>query len=67
MESDGRWSRGVLEWRPRPGRRKVGRQCARWTNDLIRAAGKKWMAKASDRQLWKGLEEPYTQHWVDKG
>ena len=32
--TDGRWGGKVLEWRPRTGRRSVGRPPARWTDDL---------------------------------
>ncbi|XP_047543296.1 uncharacterized protein LOC125075632 [Vanessa atalanta] len=37
--TDGRWSRRVLEWRPRIGKRSVGRPPARWTDDLMKVAG----------------------------
>ncbi|KAI8425540.1 hypothetical protein MSG28_011366 [Choristoneura fumiferana] len=32
--ADGRWGRKVLEWRPRIGKRSVGRPPTRWTDDL---------------------------------
>lgn len=31
---DNRWERKVLDWRPRTGKRKVGRPCNRWTDDI---------------------------------
>ncbi|XP_037294379.1 uncharacterized protein LOC115454908 [Manduca sexta] len=65
--SDGRWGRKVLEWRPRTGHRNVGRQPRRWTDDIIRTAGKDWMRKAQDRASWRNMEEAFTQHWVDEG
>ncbi|CAH2237468.1 jg12801 [Pararge aegeria aegeria] len=34
LRTDGRWGRRVLEWRPRIGKRSVGRPPARWTDDL---------------------------------
>ncbi|CAH2227233.1 jg23093 [Pararge aegeria aegeria] len=37
--TDGRWGRRVLEWRPRIGKRSVGRPPARWTDDLKKVAG----------------------------
>jgi hypothetical protein len=37
--TDGRWGGKVLEWRPRAGRRSVGRPPTRWTDDLVRVAG----------------------------
>ncbi|CAH0731533.1 unnamed protein product, partial [Brenthis ino] len=47
--TDGRWSRSVLEWRPRLGQRSVGRPAARWTDDLRKVAGSGWMQAAQDR------------------
>ncbi|KAL0819976.1 hypothetical protein ABMA28_007973 [Loxostege sticticalis] len=35
--TDDRWSRRVLDWRPRTGKRCVGRPAARWTDDLVRS------------------------------
>ncbi|KAI8427201.1 hypothetical protein MSG28_014804 [Choristoneura fumiferana] len=33
--TDNRWGRKVLEWRPRTGRRSVGRPPTRWTDDIV--------------------------------
>jgi hypothetical protein len=41
--TDGRWGGNVLEWRPRTGRRSVGRLPKRWTDDLLKVAGSSWM------------------------
>ncbi|KAJ8705153.1 hypothetical protein PYW07_010980 [Mythimna separata] len=49
--TDGRWGRKVLEWRPRTGRRSVRRPPTRWTDDLARRAGIRWMRDAQDRWL----------------
>ncbi|CAG9134349.1 unnamed protein product [Plutella xylostella] len=51
--TDNRWVRR-LEWRPRTGKRSVGRPPARWTDDLRRVAGSGWMRKAEDRVLHNG-------------
>ncbi|CAH2268389.1 jg15843 [Pararge aegeria aegeria] len=40
--TDGRWGLKVLEWRPRTGKRSVGRPPTRWTNDIRRIAGSRW-------------------------
>ncbi|CAG9124695.1 unnamed protein product [Plutella xylostella] len=37
--TDGRWSRRVLEWRPRTGKRSVRRPSTRWTDDIVKSAG----------------------------
>ncbi|KAI8438853.1 hypothetical protein MSG28_011199 [Choristoneura fumiferana] len=36
--TDGRWGQKVLEWRPRTGRRAVGRPPTRWSDDLAKIA-----------------------------
>jgi hypothetical protein len=46
--TDGRWGGKVLEWRPRTGRRSVGRAPTRWTDDLVKVAGSRWMRAAQD-------------------
>jgi hypothetical protein len=46
--TDSRWDKRVLEWRPRFGKRSVGRPQARWSGDLSRAAGRSWMRVAED-------------------
>ncbi|KAJ8706366.1 hypothetical protein PYW08_010992 [Mythimna loreyi] len=52
------WGRKVLEWRSRTGRRSVGRPPTRWTDDLVRFAGSRWMQDAQDRSLWRRLGRP---------
>jgi hypothetical protein len=47
--ADIRWGKRVLEWRPRLGKRSVGRPRARWSDDLRRTAGRSWMRLAEDR------------------
>ncbi|KAJ8711218.1 hypothetical protein PYW07_008460 [Mythimna separata] len=66
-KTDGRWGRKVLEWRPRTGRRSVGRPPTRWTDDLARVAGIRWMRDAQDRSLWRRLGEAYVQQWTSFG
>jgi hypothetical protein len=54
--TDNRWGKRVLEWRPRLGKRCVGRPQARWSDDLRRMAGRSWMRVAEDRaRCWRGL------------
>ena len=65
--TDGRWGRKVLEWRPRNGKRSVGRPPTRWSDDLLKIAGRRWMQAASDRSLWKSLGEAYVQQWTSIG
>jgi hypothetical protein len=46
--TNNRWGKRVLEWRPRLGKRSVGRPQARWSEDL-RRTGRSWMRVAEDR------------------
>jgi hypothetical protein len=47
-KTDNRWGKRVLEWRPRLGKRRVGRTQARWSDDLRRTAGRSWTRVAED-------------------
>jgi hypothetical protein len=62
--TDGRWGGKVLEWRPRTGKRSVGRPPTRWTDDLVKVAGSRWMRAAQDRSSWGTLGEAYVQQWT---
>jgi hypothetical protein len=59
--TDGHWGGKVVEWRPRTGRRSVGRPPTRWTDDLVKVAGGRWMRAAQDRSSWRTLGEAYVQ------
>ncbi|KAG7299764.1 hypothetical protein JYU34_016774 [Plutella xylostella] len=65
--ADDRWSRKVLEWRPRVGKRRVGRPPTRWSDDLRKVAGSRWMQMAGDRLGWRSLGEAYVQQWTTEG
>ncbi|KAI8426806.1 hypothetical protein MSG28_014489 [Choristoneura fumiferana] len=51
--TDGRWGRKVLEWRPRIGKRSVGRS--------------RWMQAAANRRNWRTVGEAYVQQWTSYG
>ncbi|PZC75698.1 hypothetical protein B5X24_HaOG205730 [Helicoverpa armigera] len=59
-----RWTRRVLEWRPRANKRERGRPPQRWVDDIRRHGGHDWMRRAQDRQKWKEREEAYVQKWT---
>ncbi|CAH2217061.1 jg4492 [Pararge aegeria aegeria] len=54
----------VLKWRPRTGKRSVGRPPTRWTDDIGRVAGSRWRQAARDRVLWNSLQKTYVQQWT---
>uniref|UniRef100_A0A2H1VRK2 SFRICE_019651 n=1 Tax=Spodoptera frugiperda TaxID=7108 RepID=A0A2H1VRK2_SPOFR len=59
QRTNSHWGRKVLEWRPRTGKRSVGRPTRRrrWTDDLIKVTGSRWMQVASNWPIWKSLGE----------
>ncbi|CAH2217522.1 jg25791 [Pararge aegeria aegeria] len=63
--TDRRWV--VLEWRPRTGKRSVGRPPTRWTDDIRRVAGSRWREAAQDRVLWNSLQKMSYQQWTSIG
>ncbi|KAI8423169.1 hypothetical protein MSG28_014224 [Choristoneura fumiferana] len=65
--TDNRWGRKVLEWRPRTGRRSIGRPPTRWTDDIVRVAGNRRMQVASCRSLWRSKGEAFVQQWTSSG
>lgn len=64
---DGRWTGAVTEWWPRTGKRGIGRPPARWSDDIVKVAGRHWTRLAQDRKRWRDREEAYTQQWADTG
>ena len=62
-KSDRRWTKRLLEWRPRLDKRSKGRPPTRWTDDLRRFAGN-WIQKAQDRKEWAEIGEAYVQQWT---
>ncbi|KAJ8718185.1 hypothetical protein PYW07_006115 [Mythimna separata] len=45
----------------------IGRPPTRWTDNLARVAGIRWMRDAQDRSLWRRLGEAYVQQWTSFG
>ena len=45
----------------------VTRPPTRWTDDLVKAAGIRWMREARDRSVWRHLGEAYVQQWTSFG
>lgn len=65
--SDNRWTRRIVEWRPRQEAfRSRGRPPTRWTDDLKRVSSN-WMQDAQSRDRWKRLRETYVQQWTRMG
>ncbi|CAG9840644.1 unnamed protein product [Diabrotica balteata] len=64
-QKDERWTKTIIHWRPWNHKRKRGRpQTMRWSDDLKKHAGSKWMQIAQNREAWKKEEEAYIQGWM---
>lgn len=62
--TDNRWTRRIIEWRPRQeAYRSRGRPPTRWTDDIKRVESN-WMNAARDREKWRKLREAYVQQWT---
>ena len=64
--NDNRWTKRLLEWQPRMGKRRRGRQKRRWRDDITSYIGTAWAREAADRKVWNDHEEGYIQQWIDK-
>lgn len=60
---DNRWTKRLMEWKPRTGKRRGGRQKRRWRDDITSYMDTR---AAADRKTWKDHEEGYIQQWIDK-
>ena len=63
--NDNRWTKRMLEWQPRMGKRRRGRQKRRWRDDITSYIGMTWARVAEDRKVWSEHEEGYIQQWID--
>ncbi|KAI8427328.1 hypothetical protein MSG28_001907 [Choristoneura fumiferana] len=57
-----KWTKDVMEWYPRNGKRRKGRPIKRWEDDLPKG----WRRLAHDREEWKKLGEAYAQGQPDQ-
>ncbi|CAH2238963.1 jg19287 [Pararge aegeria aegeria] len=64
---DERWDPKVLEWQPRTGKRTVGRPPTRWTDDIKRVAGSRWIQATQNGGIWNSLQKTYVQQWMSIG
>ena len=62
---DNRWTKKIIEWQPRNGKRSRGRQNKRWRDDIVQHKGMTWSRAASDRESWRSESEGYILQWMD--
>ena len=59
-QTDGRWSKAILGWKPDSGLgRDRGRPVTRWSDDIEALAGGSWAEAAQDHKLWALLERGF--------
>ncbi|CAH2235672.1 jg18043 [Pararge aegeria aegeria] len=63
--NDKRWGSKLLEWQRR--KRSVGRPSTRWTGDIKRVAGSRWIQAAQNRGVCNSLQKTYVQQWASIG
>lgn len=64
---DNRWTRRIVEWRPRQDAyRNRGRPPTRWSDDIKRVHTN-WIQEAQNRRMWKQSREAYVQQWTNVG
>lgn len=54
-----KWNKVILNWYPRMGKRKKGRQFKRWVDEIKVVAGPTWTRLGRDRERWKQMEEAF--------
>ena len=48
-----KWTKIITKWKPKIGKRRVGRQKQRWEDELRQMDGVNWLKNARDRKYWK--------------
>lgn len=64
-QKDERWNKQIIYWRPWEHKRGRGRPQMRWSDDLKKHAGSRWMTTALDRDQWRKQGEAYVQKWTE--
>ncbi|KAG6452493.1 hypothetical protein O3G_MSEX007653 [Manduca sexta] len=58
--SDERWAKKITTWKGPVGKRNKGRPVEKWLDEILKVAGKNWLQKAKDRNMWRNMEEAFT-------
>lgn len=61
-----KWSKDMICWYPREGKRCRGRQKKRWEDDIVEVAGRTWTRTAQNREEWKRLGEAFVAGQTDE-
>lgn len=60
-----RWTKRLIEWRPRADKRSRDRPPTRWTDDIKRIVNN-WIHSAQNSQKWQEIGEAYVQQWTQR-
>ncbi len=64
---DNRWTKRLLEWQPRTGKRRRGRQKTRWRDDITSYIRTTWARVAEDRKVWNDMRRATSNvQWIAK-
>jgi len=66
-QDNDRYSRRIVQWRPRQHKRRAGRPQKRWIDDIKEIEGRKWHQMAINRSEWNQQGKAYVQEWMEKG
>lgn len=64
---DNSWGQKSFQVTTTNRKRRIGRPSTRWTDDIVRVEGNRWMQMASCCTLRRYKDEVFVQHWTSSG
>jgi len=52
-QGDKKWTKYIVQWRPKQHRWSVGKPQRRWIDDIKKRVGKRWIQEAQNRSEWR--------------
>ena len=70
-QNDNRWTKRLLDWTPRIGRKNKGRPRVQWEDDIRKFCAKEprsiWRRESNNRTKWRAHAEAFALQWADSG
>ena len=70
-QNDNRWTKRLLDWTPRIGRKNKGRPRVQWEDDIRKFWAKEprsiWRSESNNRTKWRAHAEAFALQWADSG
>ena len=70
-QNDNRWTKRLLDWTPRIGRKNKGRPRVQWEDDIRKFWAKEprsiWRRESNNRTKWRAHAEAFALQWADSG